>query len=116
PVELLDGPDQAERSFLDQVEEGEALVSVVLRDRDDEAQVRLDHVGLGTEVAALDALRELHLLRCSEQRVGRRLVRNREWGRRRLLLLLFLLLELLRRVRDLDSTALELVPDRVGLE
>src|SRR4029077_7167661 len=47
-----------------------------------------------------------------------RLVRNLERGRRRLLLLLLLLLllGLLRRVRDLDPAAFELVPDRVGLE
>ena len=72
PVELLDGADQAERSFLDQVEERQALVSVVLRDRDDEAQVRLDHVGLRAHVAALDALGELDLLRLrSAARAGR---------------------------------------------
>ena len=39
PVELLDSADQAERSLLDQVEEGQPLVAVVLRDRDDESQV-----------------------------------------------------------------------------
>ena len=52
PVELLDGADQAERAFLDQVEERQALVAVVLRDRDDEAQVRLDHPLLRVAVAA----------------------------------------------------------------
>jgi hypothetical protein len=48
-VELLDRPDQAEVSLLDQVGEGEAEVPVVLRDRDDELQIVLDeavlHVG-----------------------------------------------------------------------
>src|SRR5919201_3010194 len=34
PVELLDRADEAQRPFLDQVEEGQALVAVVLRDRD----------------------------------------------------------------------------------
>ena len=34
PVELLHRPDQAQRAFLDQVEERETLVAVVLRDRD----------------------------------------------------------------------------------
>ena len=46
-VELLDGADQAERALLDQVEEREAAAEVALRDRDDEAQVGLDHLLLG---------------------------------------------------------------------
>ena len=47
PVELLDGANEAERALLDQVEERQALVAVVLGNRDDEAQVRLDHALLG---------------------------------------------------------------------
>src|SRR3954451_13590548 len=39
-VELLGRADEAERPLLDQVEERQALVAVVLGDRDDEAQVR----------------------------------------------------------------------------
>src|SRR4051812_24843988 len=70
PVELLDGANEPERAFLNEVEEGETLVAVVLRDRDDEAQVRLDHVLLRVRVAALDALRELDLLRGGQQRVA----------------------------------------------
>src|SRR5437763_10194772 len=126
PVELLDGADQPEGSFLDQVEEGQTLVAVVLRDRDDEAQVRLDHALLRLAVAPLDALRKLDLLRRREQRmatgfaqeelkrVGRRLVRElrRErrlgWGRRRLTLALLL--------DDLDPALVELAVERVGLE
>src|SRR5262249_6262561 len=61
-VELLRGADEAERALLDQVEEGEPLVAVVLRDRDDEAEVGLDHLLLGVEVTALDPLREVDLL------------------------------------------------------
>ena len=61
-VELLGRADQAERALLDQVEEGQALVAVVLGDRDDQAQVRLDHLLLGVEVAALDPLGEVDLL------------------------------------------------------
>ena len=38
-VELLRGADEPERALLDQVEEWEALVAVVLGDRDDQAQV-----------------------------------------------------------------------------
>src|SRR5690242_9549370 len=66
-VELLRGTDKAERALLDQVEEGQALVPVVLGDRDDQAEVRLDHLLLRVEVAALDPLGELDLLRRREQ-------------------------------------------------
>src|SRR5215467_6521041 len=51
PVELLDRAVQPERPLLDQVEERNAESAVPLRDRDDEAQVRLDHVALGRYVA-----------------------------------------------------------------
>src|SRR4051812_44934078 len=66
-VELLGGADQAERALLDEVEERQALVAVVLGDRDDQAQVRLDHLLLRVEVAALDALGEVDLLLGGEQ-------------------------------------------------
>ena len=46
---------------------GQALVAVVLGDRDDEAEVRLDHLLLRVEVAALDPLREVDLLLGGEQ-------------------------------------------------
>jgi hypothetical protein len=46
------------------------MAAVPLRDRDDEAQVRVDHPLLGSRVAALDALRERDLLRCGQQRVA----------------------------------------------
>src|SRR4051794_39501779 len=46
-VELLRGPDEAERAFLDEVEERQALVAVVLGDRDDQSEVGLDHLLLG---------------------------------------------------------------------
>ena len=71
PIELLGGADQADRALLDQVHEGEAEAAVALGDRDDEAQVRLDHVLLGVVVAALDALGELDFLRRGQQRSGR---------------------------------------------
>ena len=66
-VELLRGAHEAERALLDEVEERQALVAVVLRDRDDEAQVGLDHLLLGVEVAALDALGEVDLLLGGQQ-------------------------------------------------
>ena len=93
PVELLDRADQAQRALLDEIEEGEALVAVVLRDRDDQTEIRLDHLGLRRGVPALDPLRERHFLRCVQQpvsaglteeeleRVGRRLDRSRRDGR-----------------------------------
>ena len=95
-VELLRRANEADRPLLDQIEERQALVAVLLRDRDDEAQVRLDHLLLRAVVAALDPLRELDLLRGGEQvdladvleeelqRVGRDLARLLD----RLLLLL----------------------------
>ena len=66
-VELLGGAHEADRPLLDEIEERQALVAVALRDRDDEAQVRLDHRLLRAVVAALDALRELDLLRRGQQ-------------------------------------------------
>src|SRR4051794_22512289 len=60
-VELLDRADQPERALLDQVQERQAAAEVALGDRDDEAQVGLDHLLLGVQVAALDALRERDL-------------------------------------------------------
>ena len=66
-VELLGRADEPERALLDEVEEGQALVAVVLRDRDDQAEVRLDHLLLRVEVAALDALGEVDLLLRGEQ-------------------------------------------------
>ena len=66
-VELLRRANEAERALLDQVQERQALVAVVLGDRDDEPQVGLDHLLLGVEVAALDALGEVDLLLGGEQ-------------------------------------------------
>ena len=70
PVELLDRAVEAERALLDQVEERDAETAVALRDRDDEPQVRLDHLALRDQVAALDPLREDDLLRGGEQLVA----------------------------------------------
>src|SRR6202043_3912661 len=66
-IELLRRAHQPERALLDQVEEGKALVAVVLRYRDDEPKVRLDHLLLGVEIAALDPLREIDLLLRGQQ-------------------------------------------------
>ena len=93
-VELLRGANEPDRPFLDEVEERQALVAIPLRDRDDEAEVRLDHRLLRRVLAALDALRELDLLRRREerhladvleeelQRVGRDLGRRLDFGLR----------------------------------
>ena len=123
PVELLDGADEPQRSLLDQVQEGQALVPVVLRDRDDQAQVGLDHPLLRLHVAALDPLGELDLLGCGQERVpaglaqeelervGRRLVGDLRRRLRRLLGLLGLwgLLD------DVDAALLELALERLAL-
>jgi len=66
-VELLRGAHESERALLDQVEEGKALIAVVLGDRHDEAQVGLDHLLLGVEVSALDGLGEGDFLGGGEQ-------------------------------------------------
>src|SRR5207245_2667657 len=58
PVELLDRTVQPERPLLDQVEERHAEAAVALGDGDDEAEVRLDHLALRDQVAALDPLCE----------------------------------------------------------
>ena len=67
-VELLGRADEADRPFLDEIEEREPLVAVALRDRDDESEIRLDHRLLRGVLAALDPLRELDLLRRGEER------------------------------------------------
>src|SRR5204863_802605 len=59
---------QAERALLDKVEEAQAAPEVRLRDRDDEAEVRLDHLRLRRHLAALDPLREVALLVGGQQR------------------------------------------------
>ena len=46
-LELLDGLHEADVALLDQVEELEPAVGVLLRDRDDEAEVRDDQLVLG---------------------------------------------------------------------
>ena len=66
-IELLGGADESDRALLDQIKEGESLTSVALRDRDDQAQIRLDHLLLRPVVAALDPLRERDLLGCGQQ-------------------------------------------------
>ena len=76
PVELLGRPDQAEDALLDQVEKRQLLPLVLLGDRHDEAQVRVDHALLGAEVALLDPLREVDLLVSREQGVAPDLVQE----------------------------------------
>src|SRR3954454_6487868 len=67
-VELLDRADQPERPLLDEVEERQPAAQVALGDRDDEAQVGLDHLRLSGHVAALDALGEVDLLLRRQER------------------------------------------------
>src|SRR5919204_1260975 len=62
PVELLDGAVEPECALLDEVQERHAEAAIALRDRDDEAQVALDHLALGDEIALLDPLCERDLL------------------------------------------------------
>ena len=74
PVELLDGADEPDDALLDEIEEREAVPLVPLGDRDDEAQVRVDHPLLRLEVAALDPLGELDLLLGRQERIAADLV------------------------------------------
>ena len=67
-VELLHRADQPERALLDQIQERQAAPDVALGDRHDQAQVGLDHVLLGGDVAALDALGQRDLLLGAQQR------------------------------------------------
>ncbi len=67
-VEFLHRANEAERAFLDEVEEREAAPEIALGDRDDQTEIRLDHLALGAHVAALDALCERYLLVGGEQR------------------------------------------------
>jgi hypothetical protein len=66
-VELLNRADQPQAALLDQVEEAQPAPQIAFRDRDDEAQVGLDHLPLGEHVAALDPLREFDLLGSGQQ-------------------------------------------------
>ena len=66
------------------------LIAVVLRNRDDEPQVRLDHPLFGDVISALDLLCQRHLLSRRQQRMPRRLAQEelervgrrleRDWG------------------------------------
>ena len=69
PVELLDRADQAQHALLDQVLQRKAVALVAARLRDDQSQVGVDHPVLGLQVAALDALGQLDLLRGGQQLV-----------------------------------------------
>ena len=80
-VELLDGSDESDRPFLDQVQERHpgVLTLEALGEMHDEAQVGLDHAVLGFEVTALDAARELELLgRGQQTRAGDALEKDSE--------------------------------------
>src|SRR3954454_511529 len=69
PVELLRRADEAEHALLDEVVQGQPMALVPAGDGDDEAQVGIDEPVLGEEVAPLDALGELDLLRGLQQLV-----------------------------------------------
>ena len=69
-VELLDRADQAEVALLDQVEQRDAGLRVVARDRHDEPEVRLDQPPLRLLVAGVLAPRELALLGAGQQRAA----------------------------------------------
>ena len=68
-VEALDGAEQAEVAFFDQVLQAEALAGVGAGDVDDEAEIGADHVIAGHVVAGRNRLGEpLFLLRAEQRR------------------------------------------------
>ena len=67
-IEFLSRARESDRAFLDQVHERQAAVAVPLGDRYDEAKIRLDHRLLRPRVAPLNALGQLDLLGCGEER------------------------------------------------
>ena len=60
-IELLDGVDQPEVAFFDQIEERQASINITARDLDNETQVALDHSLARCFVAGLRAPRKLLL-------------------------------------------------------
>src|SRR4051794_19585723 len=62
PIELLGRAIETDDTLLDEVQQRDVMALVALRDRDDEAKVRVDHALLGGGVALLDALREVDLV------------------------------------------------------
>jgi hypothetical protein len=125
-VELLHRPNQPEGAFLDQVEEAQPAAQVRLGNRNDQPEVRLDHLGLRPHVPTLDALGQVDLLvgreqrhlpdlaQVETQRVERRLDAEVELRP----LLLFLRGELLvrRMLVRLALQQLDPVVDQVGVE
>ena len=67
-IEFLDGVNQAEVAFLDQIQKGQAAIQVAARDLDDEPQVGLDHALARSEVTAARAARQLLFLVRRQQR------------------------------------------------
>ena len=66
-IELLDGVDQPEIAFFDQVEQRESAVAVVLGDVDHQPQVVLDHLLARGEIPAARQPRVVQLLLRAEE-------------------------------------------------
>src|SRR5205823_1379810 len=66
-VELVGGANEAEVAFVDQIGERDALILILLGDRDDEAQIRTHQRIEGLLVVLADALRELHFHLASDE-------------------------------------------------
>jgi len=67
-IEALDRLHQADVAFRDQVEQGQAVGGVIVRDLDDQAQVGLDHLLAGRLIASFNASGKLHLFLTRKQR------------------------------------------------
>ena len=70
-VELVGRPDQAEVALVDQVGERDALVLVLLGDRNDEAEIAADQRVEGFFIALANALREANLVGLGDERIAR---------------------------------------------
>ena len=69
-IELFEGMDQPEITFLDQIEQGNAPVQVMLGNVHDQAQVVLDHALAGGKIALAHQARGRQLLLRRQQRLG----------------------------------------------
>ena len=99
----------------------QAVALVLLRDRDDQAEVGVDHAVLRLRVAGLDRLRELDLLGSAQERIAPGLVQEelqRVRGHRGDLAVHVRRLVYLRQgavVRELDALAFDLLVEPVQL-
>src|SRR5213082_3741785 len=67
-IEALDGFHQADVALRNQIEQRQSKIRIIVRDLNDQTQIRTNHQGASFLVAALNFSGELNLLLWSEQR------------------------------------------------